>query len=191
MKIRPATPQHAPEIAEAIITAITPQLAEETFAGSGASVDDIKALFEELAARDDSQYSYLNTIVAEDDNGEVAGLIIGYDGAKLRLLRDTFLTLARKRLGIDFSEGLTDETTADEFYLDTLAVKPAYRRQGVGTALLHAAVRRAEGSGKNPGMLVDKDNTSARRLYESLGFRYVGDRFFFGEMMDHLSLRKA
>ena len=28
----------------------------------------------------------------------------------------------------------------------------------------------------------------ARRLYDSLGFKQVGERFFAGELMDHLQL---
>lgn len=63
---------------------------------------------------------------------------------------------------------------------------PEYRGRGVATALIEAAGVRARECGKPLGLLVDKANSRARRLYDSLGFKQVGERFFAGELMDHL-----
>ncbi|MCC8115301.1 MAG: GNAT family N-acetyltransferase [Bacteroidales bacterium] len=72
-------------------------------------------------------------------------------------------------------------------YIDTLAVWPQWRRRGVGKALLEEAAKLAERMrGKPAGLLVAKHNAKAERLYDSAGFRYVGDRDFFGESMRHL-----
>ena len=62
------------------------------------------------------------------------------------------------------------------------------RKQGIGAALLKATVEKARKIGKPAGLLVEKENHNARRLYESLGFRHVGERPFAYVMMDHLQM---
>ena len=188
MNITPAKPSDATDIARAIVMAVTPELCMESFGRYGASIDDVTVLFAALAARDDSQYSYLNALVARTDDGQTAGVVVGYDGARLRLLRDAFMRLASQRLGMDFPDGIPDETSADEFYVDTLAVWPEYRGQGIAKSLLSSIATRARAIGKPAGLLVEKDNAPARSLYQSVGFRHVGDRTFFGTMMDHMQL---
>lgn len=185
MKIIPATPAHAPLIGKCIVMAITLELTKELFVPEGHTPEEIERMFADLASRDDTQYSYLNTLVAVDEEERPMGLIIGYDGARLRQLREPMLRMAAERFGKIEGE-ITDETSADEFYLDTLAVLPEFRRRGVAKELLLAACRRAEACGKPAGLLVDKANPNARKLYEAVGFKYVGDRSFFGEMMDHM-----
>lgn len=184
-KIVKATPEDADFIADGILMAVTVDGEKEIGLPGGPSIEETRKLFADLARRDDSQYSYRNTLIAVDDLDRPVGLIIGYDGAHLRILRDALLRMAEKRFGSHFTE-IIDETSADEFYLDTLAVLPEHRKRGVGKALLWAACERAAKTGKPAGLLVAKDNPTARKLYESIGFRYVGDRSFFGEMMDHL-----
>jgi mycothiol synthase len=58
-------------------------------------------------------------------------------------------------------------------YVDTLFVRPAYRRQGLGTALLLAGLHALKGAGMESATLdTDTDNpTQAIRLYERIGFR--------------------
>lgn len=145
-------------------------------------------IFTELAARDDTQYSYRNTLKAVDDNGEILGLIITYDGALLHSLRVPFFETVKKIAGEDLSS-IPDETSADEWYFDTLAVLPGFRHKGIGKALLQAALDEACTTGKPAGLLVDKNNPTARRLYESVGFEYVDDRPFADVMMDHMQAR--
>lgn len=67
---------------------------------------------------------------------------------------------------------LTDGTKADEFVVDSLAVDPAYRGRGVGTALLRKAEERATAMDKRTMSLgVVGENAGAIRLYERLGYR--------------------
>ena len=67
---------------------------------------------------------------------------------------------------------LADGTKADEFVVDSLAVDPACRGMGVGTALLRKAEERARSMGKRTMSLgVIGDNAGAIRLYERLGYR--------------------
>ncbi|MDE6121578.1 MAG: GNAT family N-acetyltransferase [Muribaculaceae bacterium] len=186
-KIRPAFCCDAPHIARAVMMAIGDEICSG-LAGADRNLDDVRRLFTELAAMESSQYSYRNAIVAEDPEGNVAGVCVGYDGALLHSLRQSFIEKASEILGRDFI-GMDDETDSGEFYLDTLAVLPCYRGQGLGgRLLLERADIGTKATGKRAGLLVDKVNPGAQRLYESLGFRYAGDRPFAGVMMNHMTL---
>ena len=62
-------------------------------------------------------------------------------------------------------------TTGSECYLAELYVVPALRGQGLGRALLEAALREARDRGADTMDIgVDEPDLAARRLYESLGF---------------------
>lgn len=144
----------------------------------------LSGIFKELAARDDSQYSYKNAIVAEFD-GKPAGAIIGYDGARLHELRRPLFELMEKRTGRTVE--IEDETSAGEFYADSLAVLPEYRGRGVGRALLADVCRRAFENGFcKVGLLVDVTNPKAEAMYASLGFRRVNPTTFLGLDMWHM-----
>jgi ribosomal-protein-alanine N-acetyltransferase len=59
----------------------------------------------------------------------------------------------------------------------TLAVAPAARRRGIGSALILAACRQAREMGADAMFLeVSRTNEPARTLYARLGFREVGRR---------------
>lgn len=159
----------------------------KAMAGELHTVQDVVDMFTALAARNDSQYSYLNTLVAEIDDGTVAGICVGYDGARLYELREAVREEAMRFLGREL-ENLGDETSDDEFYLDSLAVFPEFRGSGIGRKLL---LERAEGRhkfGKPAGLLVDYDNPQAEALYRRLGFVQKGERPFAGVVMKHYLL---
>ena len=84
---------------------------------------------------------------------------------------------------------MDDETQAGELYLDSLAVLPEYRRQGIANRLLIATKERATRMGLPcVGLLVDKDNPVGEALYSSVGFRYVNDNHWGGHPMKHFIL---
>ena len=146
-------------------------------------------IFKELAARTDAQYSYCNALIAEVD-GEVAGAIVGYDGARLYELREPLLLLVRKHQGRELD--IEDETSAGEFYIDSLAVLPRFRGCGVGRSLLTAAAERAFAAGhERVGLIVDFDNPRAEALYASIGFKRVNPTTFLGHDMWHMQIVKA
>ncbi len=60
-------------------------------------------------------------------------------------------------------------------YLRLLLVAEGHRRSGVGARLLAEAERRAREWANHLVLLVTTDNTGARRFYERLGYRHVGD----------------
>jgi ribosomal-protein-alanine N-acetyltransferase len=68
-------------------------------------------------------------------------------------------------------------TVLDEGSLDTIAVEPAFRRQGVADALVAHAI--TQGRAQNLAFLtleVREGNLPARKLYEKHGFQVVGRR---------------
>lgn len=182
--IRKATKEQAPELAQLIMMAMTHECCQH-FCGEGHGLEDFRHMMTMLVEREDSQYSYKNTIVALDGD-RVAGIAVSYDGSQLHPLRQAFVEMARKWLNKDHS-GMDDETQAGELYLDSLAVLPTHRRQGIASRLLAAAAERARELGiSRVGLLVDKGNPDGERLYLSAGFRYANDSEWGGHPMKHL-----
>ena len=141
-------------------------------------------VFHELAEREHSQYSFRNALLAEVD-GIVVGAVVGYDGARLHELREPIYELLQRHLGKTIE--IEEETSAGEFYVDSLAVEPAFQRRGIGRKLLSAMIEKAFDEGhERVGLLVDKENPDAEKLYHSLGFERVNPTIFLGHEMWHL-----
>jgi len=140
-----------------------------------------------LVNREDSQYSYRNTLVAMDGE-KVVGVSVSYDGGMLHELRRVFIEAAKEYVGKDNS-GMDDETQAGELYLDSLAVLPEYRRQGIARRLILATKEKADAMHLLcVGLLVDKGNPDGEALYSSVGFKYMNDSRWGGHKMKHLIL---
>lgn len=184
MKIIPARRSDAPFIADCVMAAVGPEICED-LAGEGKSVDDVHALFTELASMEDSQHSYRNTLVAVDDDDRAVGAIVAYDGARLLPLREKFFPVAERVINRTFGH-IEPECDPDEYYIDTLAVAPGNQGRGIGRALIRAAKERARLAGKPAGLLVEPENTRARALYTSEGFLPHGTKPFAHTEMDHL-----
>ena len=210
IEIREATKSQASEIACLIMTAMTDDCCLY-FCGDGYGVEDLTSgracsrsaeqaslrrsrllaafcrMMTMLVEHENSQYSYRNTMVALDAN-RVVGISVSYDGGRLHELRRAFIEAAKEHIGKDHS-GMDDETQAGELYLDSLAVLPEYRRQGIARKLLLATKERANRMGLPcVGLLVDKDNSVGEALYTSVGFQYVNDNQWGGHPMKHLIL---
>lgn len=177
--VRAAVRDDAATIAEIVAMAIGDEVALCDYCG-----EEYMAVLTEIARREATQYSWQQALVAEVD-GVVAGAIVGYDGAELHTLREgTFATL---RDCIGRVSTIVDETTAGEYYLDTVGVLPNFRGRGVGRALVAAFCDRAFAEGHNRvGLIVDYENPDAERLYTSLGFKRMGSRPFFTHQMWHM-----
>ncbi|RDE05738.1 GNAT family N-acetyltransferase [Sphingomonas aracearum] len=65
---------------------------------------------------------------------------------------------------------------ADEAELLLLATHPAFRRRGVGAALLRSVLHEAEGRGCRMIHLEVREGNEAIRLYQGAGFAKVGQR---------------
>ena len=178
IKIRPASVNDAPVIAQAFVMAV----GEETVVRY-CGADYLKAL-EAVASAEDTQYSYRNALIAELD-GVPAGAAVGYDGALLESLRAATLSVIRK-----FNPSVyvaDDETQAGEFYIDSISVFPQFRGNGIGKRLLMAMTGKglALGSGK-VGLMVDFENSQASSLYSGCGYQLTGEKLFFGHKMHHM-----
>lgn len=184
VKIVDSSLTDAPLIGDVVVSAIGEEHARG-FDPDG-NLDRVRELFGTLAGRVDSQYSCINTVKAVDENDNVMGFAVGYDGAVLQRLRRAFISEVKRLMGRDLEGQIPDETGPGEFYLDSLGVFPDYRGRGVGRALIEAMAARAAAAGKPLGLLCEKSNRRARRLYDSLGFRKVGETPFAGVLMDHL-----
>ena len=186
IEIQEATKSQAAEIARLIMMAMTDDCCLY-FCGDGYGLDDFQKMMTMLVEREDSQYSYKNTLVAKDCN-KVVGISVSYDGGRLHEFRRAFIEAAKEYIGKDHS-GMDDETQVGELYLDSLAVLPEYRRQGIARKLLLVTKERANRLGLPcVGLLVDKDNPDGEALYSSVGFRYVNDNHWGGHPMKHLVL---
>ena len=184
IEIREAVESQAAAIASLIMTAMTDECCLY-FCGEGRGLDDFRQMMTMLVEHDDSQYSYRNTLVAMDGD-RVVGISVSYDGAHLHQLRRAFIQAAKQQLGKDHS-GMDDETQSGDLYLDSLAVLPDYRRQGIARKLLLATKERANRMGLPcVGLLVDKGNPAGQALYTSVGFRYANDNQWGGHPMKHL-----
>ena len=182
--VRSAVQEDAAMIAKAVEMAIGDEVALRHYCG-----EDYHAALAEVACRRDTQYSWQNALIAEVD-GMVAGAVVGYDGAELYTLREgTFAVLSDY---VRHSVSIVDETSAGEFYLDSLAVLPEYRGMGVGSRLLTAAAEKAFKAGhERVGLIVDFDNPRAEALYSLLGFERVNATTFLGHKMWHMQKRKG
>ena len=186
IEIREAAKKQAAEIASLIMMAMTDDCCLY-FCGDGYGLEDFRKMMTMLVEREDSQYSYLNTLVAMDAE-KVVGVSVCYDGGRLHELRRAFIQAAKEHLGKDHS-GMDDETQAGELYLDSLAVLPDYRRQGIAKKLVMATKKRADMMHLPcVGLLVAKDNSGGETFYTSVGFRYVDDKQWGGHPMKHLTL---
>ncbi|MCE6988480.1 GNAT family N-acetyltransferase [Dyadobacter sp. CY323] len=178
--IRPATPEDANAVAPLLILALG-HIAG-IFAQSENHEDAIpfvKSFFE----APDNQYSYANTLVFEDETG-VIGSATSYDGALLHKLRQPVLDKLREVMP-DFNPD--DETDAGEYYLDCVCVDPNQQEKGIGKKLILAFCERAADLGfSRAGLIVDKVNPEAKKLYEKLGFEVGGEKDFMGHRYFHM-----
>ncbi|MCQ2083545.1 MAG: GNAT family N-acetyltransferase [Bacteroidaceae bacterium] len=140
-------------------------------------------VLESICRRDDTLYSWRNTIIAMY-NDKCAGILVSYDGANYHAMRDITFPLF---LNSEDYSGMDDECRAGEMYCDSLAIEPEFQHMGIGSALLDIFLKRSADEGLTATIAVEPDNSVARRLYESRGFLHQGWISLFG----HKYLRMA
>ena len=186
IEIKKAVKEQAPKIARLIMMAMTDDCCLH-FCGEGYGLDDFRQLMTLLAGQENTQYSYQNTFVAMDGD-QVVGIATSYDGGRLHELRKPFFENGKRLIGKDNS-GMDDETQPGELYLDSLAVLPNYRRQGIASSLIKATKVRADKLGLPcVGLLVNTQNPEGEALYASVGFRFANYSQWGGFPMKHLIL---
>src|SRR5438128_1619883 len=106
---------------------------------------------------------------------------------------DPWSARLRRRQGV-VAGYVVAHSAADEGEILNLGVAPTHRRQGIGRALVERVLQELAGLGVRTVYLeVRASNTSARRLYESLGFGEVARRagYYRRPVEDAVVLRAA
>lgn len=133
----------------------------------------------EVWRRTDILYSWKRARIAQVD-GVPVGCLISYPGEEYELLRFLTWKLIFGETDED-ARKFESETFPGEYYLDSLAVLPEYRRRGIGKALLLDGIAKGYGMGFNMvTLIVDVDKPSNKAMYERLGFVVHGEMLFFG-----------
>jgi len=139
----------------------------------------------DISRREDTLYSWRNSTIALYD-GVPAGLMVAYEGARYRRMRDITFPMIRIYVGDDY-ESKDDETCAGEFYLDSLSVLPEFQRRGIASALIQEMFRLRDEAGiPLATILVDPENETAYSLYTKNGFRKNGQVTVFNTTYDRL-----
>ncbi|MGO1729425.1 MAG: GNAT family N-acetyltransferase [Flavobacteriaceae bacterium] len=168
IQIIPATIQQAEPVAKLLLEAM-----EDLIYFYIGKNDKEKALafLENQFKLKNTIYSHSNSFVAKKDE-EVVGVLVAYNGRSHFELQQELITFLK--LNHNFKSHLNPETEADEFYIDALSVNPDMRGQKIGSKLISFAENHAkENNYKHIGLLVDKENPAAKRLYHRLGFVFI------------------
>lgn len=139
------------------------------FESEGPKDKKLYLLLNECIKREDLLYTFKFARIAEVD-GAAAGALLSYPGELYRGLRHkTFVELWPDLLRLDAES--EQETGPGEFYLDSLAVAPAFRHQGIGRLLIEDGIRKGIDLGyKQIGLVADVTMPHLLRLYASYGF---------------------
>lgn len=166
---RPATVEDARFVALVMMEAVGHDLMER----GEMPGDDLV----ETCLSTDTLYSYCNATIFEIE-GEPVGGLIAYDGKGYHEVKVATFAPIMHRLDFNPLE-MDDETRVGEYYLDSAAVLPEFRGQGIGRRIIEYGVAIARQRGLLPVLACDPDNTGAHNLYESIGFRDSGTMYIF------------
>ena len=150
-----------------------------------AEAQETESILKDFFGQEGNRMSYQNTLVMEED-GEVVGVAIFYDGAKARELDEPLERAAAKKSGhSDYC--IPTEPEASEFYMDTLSVSSGCQGKGYGSLLIEAGCDRARKLGHlRMALLVEVDSARAKRLYERVGFRADYTKWIVGQEYFHM-----
>ena len=127
------------------------------------------------ATLEDSEFAFL---VKKAALGEYIAQTWGWDEAFQRAFHlkeyDPEKTQIIVHKGQDVGWMLVSESDS-EFHLQEIYILPAHQRLGIGSHLIRLLLAEAEQERKPVRLQVLKVNPKARRLYELLGFRLIGE----------------
>jgi ribosomal protein S18 acetylase RimI-like enzyme len=185
MLIRKAKPEESNIIASLIFLAMEDIVYR--FIGENSSDKAIQWL-DSLIKEKNNQYSYENCWVVALEEGIVAAAIV-YDGSRLKELRDPVAKRIKLMFNRDFNP--EEETQNGEYYIDSVGVDPNQQGKGIGSRIFQFLINEyVHQRNKTLGLLVDKDNPNAKKLYLKLGFEKVGEKVLLQKTMEHLQFKK-
>lgn len=130
---------------------------------------------EEFFISKNNRMSFENIYLYEI-SGVVAGLMCLYDGEKAEIL-DEALNENLRNLGKNYT---IEKECENDFYLDSLAVLPEFRRRGISSELINYAFEISHENGKFLSLLVDCENKIAQQTYDKMGFCYEKTKNLYG-----------
>ena len=132
-----------------------------------------------ICRRTDTLYSWRNARIA-CACGKRAGAMVSYPGDSYNAARSiTFPLLpGLTQAQIDATD---IETLPGEWYLDSLAVLPEFRRAGIGKMLVMDAIERGRNAGYTQcTLLAEKSSTHLVEYYTRLGFSIESEKLYLG-----------
>lgn len=211
--IRDASPSDGEFIARNVLAAMgydvfTDAAADSRIEVGSASlnIQDAVKVFGEVCARPDTLYSYTRTRVACVD-GKAVGTLTAYSGDDYQplrgftwgLLNTVFATAEGISSDEDVASEMPDtepECLPGEFYLDSMAILPEFRRMtfeyaGSTDRIGHLLMLDGIEQGRRKGfprisLIVDKAKPRLFTYYSALGFRPDGEILFFGHLYDRM-----
>ena len=195
--IRDAVPSDGAFIARNVLAAMGYDVFSDAEAGPvielgfvSLTVQEAVEAFGEVCARPDTLYSYTRTRVACVD-GKAAGSLTAYSGDDYLALRD--LTWGLLDASVQYPE---PECRPGEFYLDSMAILPEFRKMtfeyaGSTDRIGHLLMLDGIEEGHRKGfplvsLIVDKAKPRLFAYYSALGFRPDGEILFFGHLYDRM-----
>jgi len=189
MTIRKAKLEDSKAIANYIMLAMEEIVYQ--FIGRDAK-EEATQFMENLVRKTANPYSYENCWVVDID-GDIAAAGIVYDGAKMSELRKVVAEEIKAVFDEELYQLYMDseiETEAGEYYIDSVGVSTNHQGKGIGSKLFQFLIDEYVHNRKGVlGLLVDKDNPNAKKLYLKLGFEIVGEKTLTGKEMEHLQFK--
>ena len=166
--LRAAVPEDAGALVDFILMAGdgVPEYLWRSMAGPNESPRDVGA---RRARRDEGGFSWRNAVIAESADGEAVAGLIGYPlpDAPDPVDLEGVPPLVRPLLALEAQ-------VPGSWYVNVIATRPEWRRQGLAQALMDLAEKRAHETARRAlGLVVSSDRRAARALYEARGFAAI------------------
>ncbi|QMV43779.1 GNAT family N-acetyltransferase [Cohnella cholangitidis] len=166
MTIRVASAKDAEPLAKLVLLAIQDIAYQLTGQSNEAGVLE---QLEKFIAAAGNRFS-ADCFLVEVNEYKPAGMILCYHGRDAQRLYQPVIDHLKQVTG-DPDVQIDQEADEDEYYIDAVAVDPAFQGRGVAKMLISAAERRAMDRGYDKIALnVDQANDIAHSLYRKLGY---------------------
>ncbi|RKP54211.1 GNAT family N-acetyltransferase [Cohnella endophytica] len=167
MTIKSASPRQAASISKLVLLAIGNIAYQLTGANNDA---DALGRLEEFIGSEGNRFSN-SCILVEELDGKPVGMILCYHGKDADKLNEPIIRHLEEIGGGSELTRIDKEADEDEYYIDALAVDPAYQGRGIAKQLIAAAEIRSLSLGHDKIALnVEHGNEGAHRLYRKLGY---------------------
>lgn len=126
-------------------------------------------------------YGHEHIYLAEDENGNIQGVLVGFRGDEIGFVQEAKIFKAtmpyKDFLKLTFIKPVYDRLTAssiqeDDFYIGNLVVSANLRGKGIGSKIIEQSFELAREKGCKRVLLdVIFENHGAKKLYERIGFK--------------------